>query len=312
MASKKRRKFHTCPNCAYQFQGVDNFCPNCGQENHNLNVPLKHLFLEFLEGTLHFDTKFFHTIKLLLRHPGRLTERFAQNKRADYVPPIRLYVFISFIFFLVLATDALHTEEKSSVKATVTTSGVRKTATDPDPELNLSDRAQSARVATLYNDRQLDSLLRATTELPQNAFTRRGLRQAAKFLSYSPEEQSHRFYKNISLLMFVFMPFFGLILKLAYFRQHRHYIQHLIFSIHFHCFLFLLFTVVTLLNALLHTEFLEPLAVLISVAYFFLALYYFYRQSRARTVFKGVVILVIYSFTLVLLAATAGILSILL
>lgn len=99
MTPQPREKFNICPNCAYEFHGIDNYCPNCGQENHNIDVPFKHLFLELLEGTLHFDTKIIHTLKLLLFKPGQLTEQFVQNKRAAYVPPIRLYVFISFIFF---------------------------------------------------------------------------------------------------------------------------------------------------------------------------------------------------------------------
>lgn len=87
---KKRRKFTQCPNCGYTFEEVNNYCPNCGQENHDLNVPVKHLVWEFLEGTLHYDTKFWVTLKYLLFRPGLLTEKFNTGQRASYVPPIRL------------------------------------------------------------------------------------------------------------------------------------------------------------------------------------------------------------------------------
>ena len=105
MSGKNKKKFETCPNCNYRFAEVNNYCANCGQENHDLNMPFGHVVLEVLEGTFHFDTKIFRTLKLLLFKPGRLTAEFIQNKRAPYVPPIRLYVFVSFIFFLVLAAD---------------------------------------------------------------------------------------------------------------------------------------------------------------------------------------------------------------
>ena len=100
---KKRRKFTQCPNCGYIFREAENYCPNCGQENHDLNVPVKHLVEEFLEGTLHYDTKFWVTFKYLLFKPGLLTEKFNNGQRASYVPPFRLYVFISLIFFFMLA-----------------------------------------------------------------------------------------------------------------------------------------------------------------------------------------------------------------
>jgi hypothetical protein len=310
MAPKKRRKFNTCPNCAYQFHGVDNFCPNCGQENHNLNVPFKHLFLELLEGTLHFDTKFWHTIKLLLFKPGRLTEQFVLNKRASYVPPIRLYVFISFIFFLIIATDSLHKSEETGVQDSVTTS----TAIEEDPNQDFDSnqtRENFTRIAAITDPAKLDSILRADN-IPQNNFTRTALQKVARFISYSPEERTHRFYKNVSLMMFLFMPFFAFILKGAYFRQKRNYIQHLIFSIHFHCFLFLIFTISVLIDALVGTNITEPFAILLSILYFFLALYFFYKQSLVRTVFKGTGILFMYLFTLLLFFGAAGIISILL
>jgi hypothetical protein len=41
-------------------------CPNCGQENHDLNVPVKHHVWEFLEGTQRYDTRFWVTLKYLL------------------------------------------------------------------------------------------------------------------------------------------------------------------------------------------------------------------------------------------------------
>ncbi len=41
-----------------------------------MNVPVKHLLLEFLEGTVHFDAKMFRMLKDLVVKPGYLTEKF--------------------------------------------------------------------------------------------------------------------------------------------------------------------------------------------------------------------------------------------
>jgi len=101
--AKKRRKSVTCANCQYQFDGIDNYCPNCGQENHSHHAPFKHIIIELIESLTHFDTKFFATVKALFLKPGLLTKDYIEDKRARYVPPVRLYIFISFVFFFFLS-----------------------------------------------------------------------------------------------------------------------------------------------------------------------------------------------------------------
>ncbi len=34
---RKRIKTKNCANCNHNFNEIDNFCPNCGQENHSYN-----------------------------------------------------------------------------------------------------------------------------------------------------------------------------------------------------------------------------------------------------------------------------------
>ncbi len=88
----RQRKTPACTNCSYKFIHADNYCPVCGQKNHELRIPLRHLLGEVLDTTLHIDSKTFRTIRLLLQKPGFLSREFNSGKRADYVPPIRLYV----------------------------------------------------------------------------------------------------------------------------------------------------------------------------------------------------------------------------
>lgn len=78
------------------------FCPTCGQENHDLKVPIGHVVYEFIESVFHFDTKVWNTLRAISTKPGRITSDFVQGRRARYVPPARLYVFVAFFFFLML------------------------------------------------------------------------------------------------------------------------------------------------------------------------------------------------------------------
>ena len=99
---KKRRKVEICHNCHTVLSVETNFCPHCGQENHDLKVPVGHLAFEVFEGFTHFDTKFYNTMRSIFLYPGRITKDFLEGRRGRYVPPVRLYFLISFIFFLAL------------------------------------------------------------------------------------------------------------------------------------------------------------------------------------------------------------------
>ncbi|SHI81126.1 Protein of unknown function [Hymenobacter daecheongensis DSM 21074] len=100
--SKHRRKTAVCPNCGTSLASAANFCPTCGQENHDLKVPLGHLLYELIEGIFHFDAKFWTTARTLFTRPGQITHDFVAGRRARYVPPVRLYIFVSLIFFFLV------------------------------------------------------------------------------------------------------------------------------------------------------------------------------------------------------------------
>ncbi len=101
---KKRRKVEICHNCHTILSLENNFCPHCGQENHDLKVPIGHLAFEVFEGFTHFDTKFYNTMSAIFLSPGKITKDFLEGRRGRYVPPIRLYFLISFVFFLGLSS----------------------------------------------------------------------------------------------------------------------------------------------------------------------------------------------------------------
>ncbi len=102
MARKHRNKTPGCPNCGADLRKEFEFCPHCGQENHDLRVPFKTFLYEFVENLTHFDTKLWNTLKVIFSKPGQLTKDYVEGKRARYVHPARFYVFVSVIFFALL------------------------------------------------------------------------------------------------------------------------------------------------------------------------------------------------------------------
>lgn len=97
----KIREEKNCENCNNIVS--DRFCGTCGQENIIIDKSFIHLFIHFFEDITHYDNAFWKTLKQLFFNPGILTIQFLQGKRVSYLPPVRLYIFASFITFFLLS-----------------------------------------------------------------------------------------------------------------------------------------------------------------------------------------------------------------
>jgi hypothetical protein len=118
----KERKHRNCLNCNAQVHGK--YCHICGQENIEPEETAWHLVTHFFNDITHFDGKFFSTLKLLVFKPGFLSAEYKMGRRAAYLNPVRMYIFTSFIFFLVFFSlysvkDALEDKDNRSVLETI-------------------------------------------------------------------------------------------------------------------------------------------------------------------------------------------------
>lgn len=98
MSNYPLRKETNCLNCGAEV--TDRFCSHCGQENIEPRENFWQLLVHFFNDFTHFDGKFFSTLRVLLLQPGKLTREYIAGKRAGYLHPIRMYLFISFAFFI--------------------------------------------------------------------------------------------------------------------------------------------------------------------------------------------------------------------
>jgi hypothetical protein len=85
-----------CLNCATPLVGPH--CHACGQRGH-VHRTLGAFFHDLLHGVLHFEGKTWRTLPLLVWKPGKLTREYIDGKRASYVSPIALFLFVVFISF---------------------------------------------------------------------------------------------------------------------------------------------------------------------------------------------------------------------
>jgi Protein of unknown function (DUF3667) len=117
----KERKEKQCLNCNAVIYG--RFCHVCGQENLEPKEPFLHLVTHFIYDIVHFDGKFFDTLRYLILRPGFLAYEYMRGRRNSYLNPIRMYIFTSAIFFLIYFSvnkkehakdgDATHTVESA-------------------------------------------------------------------------------------------------------------------------------------------------------------------------------------------------------
>jgi uncharacterized membrane protein (DUF106 family) len=105
---------HHCDDCGAEVTG--RFCANCGQPAHTHRT-LLHLGEEILHGVMHFDSRIWRTLPLLVGNPGRLTREWVAGKRTRYVSPLAMYLFTVFVMFMILSFMPVNTQIQTAESA---------------------------------------------------------------------------------------------------------------------------------------------------------------------------------------------------
>ena len=264
-----------CSNCNTQLFVTHEYCPQCGQINHSLNIPLKHLLAEAAEGVFHFDTKSVLTLNAICFKPGFLTAEFMRGRRVRYVAPVRFYIFISFIFFLVISLPQASQGTSPNVDMKV----------DAITFLNIS----SADLRGLTQQAQLDSAMH-THAIPPTTLNRYIVRQLSRIGREGQEGFNHMLLKGVSYMMFVLMPLFAAVIFILHRKKAMHYIGTLVFSIHYHSFVFLILTLAFIVDRIIDVSIIFFIPIVLSPIYLLLALRRVYGDSFLRTLMKTTVI----------------------
>jgi len=100
-----------CKNCNQQLLPKSHYCSNCGQSVTQFQRPIKPVLTDMLHESLDIDGRLLLTLKTLLFKPGFLTLEYCNGKRQKYTPPLRMYLVISIIFFLLVSFLGMNNEE---------------------------------------------------------------------------------------------------------------------------------------------------------------------------------------------------------
>lgn len=265
-----------CANCATPIEG--DFCSQCGQRTKEFNVPVREFAQDFASEALSLDSRLLTTLKPLFFKPGAVPRDYVAGHRARFVPPVRLYVFASVAMFLLMTLGSGLTSDNTTVgpNAVDAASG----ASQAEAETETAPTADSQETGEMSFERRLE------TRMIQ------GLQRA--------DQDSRAFTRDfvdwLAKAMFFLLPAFAVLLKMVYRR--RLYVQHLVFTVYYYSFVFLVVAFMLLPDAvgLGWITGLLQISLLAVPPYLLLGMKRFYAESWLKTVAKFVFVSAAYGF----------------
>lgn len=94
-----------CKNCDAPLYGP--YCSRCGQPVRGSARSIVTLLFDARDALIHLDSRLWRTLHALALRPGRLTAEYFAERRASYLPPFRLYLVLSLVFFTLAALERL-------------------------------------------------------------------------------------------------------------------------------------------------------------------------------------------------------------
>lgn len=303
-----------CDNCGASVAG--RYCGNCGQRREPPIHSVWHFLQVAAEDVTHADSRLWRTLAALLFKPGFLTREFLDGRRARYLPPVRLYLVLSVVFFLWFAAT-VHTGDQAQL--TPEARAAIAEARQQGAMVLVPDAAGAGATpagavpqashggSTLGGDTEHCKLIHY--QGPWHATLQplfyRSCLQAARDQGRSLGQS---FLHNLPRAMFLFLPLLAGVMMLLYWHPRHYYVEHLLFCLHNHSFVFLVVLLAGILSAVLPfaATLIGWVTALYVAWYLYRSMRLMYRQGRLRTIaklgFLSFVYLVAGSF---MIAATA-------
>ncbi|GAA0534301.1 ABC-type multidrug transport system fused ATPase/permease subunit [Rhizomicrobium palustre] len=317
-----------CPNCGQPMIGP--FCALCGQSINNHRRSVGHLVADLVKDIASFDSRILRTAYAMLAKPGELALAFHEGRTQRYVPPVRLYLFVSLIFFValsishvallqfVLRADPINIVIEKGKPYQVNKNGEREemSARYADGKKHYtynSDLVYFQREGSVHSNlskAQLDNISqRVETELGKNkdkgkdaSVVTQTVFGTLRKLADDPAALNGSLTVWIPRALFLLLPLFALLLAGFYWRQRKSlfFVDHLVFSLSFHSFGFALQLAAAALAQVIAGGYAVAAMVVVLSLYLLLAMKRFYRQSWRWTVLKWAAVSFIYYFFCVL------------
>jgi hypothetical protein len=224
-----------CENCGAPVVG--RYCGNCGQRLEAPVHSLWHFTQVAAEDMTHADSRLWRTVAALLFSPGFLTREFLAGRRARYLPPVRLYLVLSLVFFLWASVAPNHQMMRISVSDRGTPGASMEALCKPGEA-----REQCAQ--RVCDNRAYRGPMRGFVVTTAHQVCVRTVLDGGK-------SEREAFLHNVPRAMFLFLPLLAAVMMLMYWQPRHYYVEHLLLFVHNHAFVFLLLVLAGLASAAL-------------------------------------------------------------
>ena len=320
-----------CINCETSLDISEKYCHHCGQLNSTKKLTIKDFIEEFFANFYAYDSRLRNTFITLFTNPGIAAREFSEGKRHHHANPFRLFLSISIILFILMDLSTRFNdnspEEKDKTELTEGDSikiNTKKTydsgIIEVDKKTGKEFHRDSIYKAKEFNDPEnLGHLtLRVTTfrnynlknpqETPEVALKKLGY-ENTKINRYIYEkaqnlksndvlrEVSDYILGKLPFLIFLSIPFIAIVFWIAFYDKKFNYTDHLVFSYSFYSFMFIcliLFEVISFFSEDVSLFLIGTSFSILFPIYLYKSLRNFYQNSRWKTIFKFLLLNILF------------------
>lgn len=311
MTKRKDQSYRSekCLNCNTPLDVSEKYCHYCGQLNSTKKITVSDFFEEFVSNFYAYDSRLRNTLFFLFSKPGYVAKQIVNGKRQTFANPFRLFLSIIIMFFIFdNLQNSYSTKEKKDLSQTelgesLLTNKFQKDSIYTYKEIfkdSISTLDQyyyqitSFRNYNLKNPNQDSEKAIKTLGYENNRINRFLYHKSENLKSNNlKREIGDYFISKLPFLIFVSLPFITLIFWLAFYSKEFNYADHLVFTYTFYTFLFIVLFINNLLKLIsnsIHELILSFSFFILFPLYLYKSLRYFYENQRWKTIFKFVLL----------------------
>lgn len=348
-----------CRNCESTMSDPSLFCSACGQKYTTGKVTLTSFLKSFFSDVFDLNSKLYRSLWALFI-PGKLTNEFFSGRHVRYAPPFRIFIVASLVYVLGFSSflkstkefqvdykrsnlyerqrivnniDSLHAQGLIPTKCDQidTTIHFLKNEISEGTFMGMSfvnlpiynppfqiESGPRVNQIEIYSE-DVDTIIK---KYKVEGFINIVLSKQIIRANKNPSQLVTFIISRMSIILLLMMPFTALILKLLYIRQKRYFVEHLVFSIHTHSFVFILMGISILIFSMnyqktsngvsMNHNAAQGVAFIMGLIYFFMAMKRVYGQKKRWTIIKFLLANMMYVFLFTFFVVIAFLVSLLL
>lgn len=253
-----------CLNCGTTLAGQ--YCGNCGQRAHSRLISIWELLRDAFGDLLELDSRLWRTLIPLAVRPGKLTRDYLEGRRARFMPPFRTYLVFSIVFFLIAFFDPQEEfsllfgspEKSAAQEESADVEDNDPPASDPTNAVDDADDGQGGFNIQIAEGeaKTIDQCNDIAGEdwppwLTERLTPERMIVACENVAADDGEAFGGKLLDNVPAALIALLPLIALVLKMLYPLSKRYYVEHVLFVVHFHAFIFLILSLHILFSQLI-------------------------------------------------------------